>query len=134
MILMMKLSSGGVIKGREFWGLRVSPSWKMEEKQNKTKSLAVWFPIYLNDLPSYLKFQQRPVWYNNTSPLNCYLSKNHWFDLPYHTGGAFKVMCIVLFYNIPNFDCTVTWTYEFKQQKECFCYLRSLITLFATIN
>lgn len=32
----------------------------MEEKQNETKSLAVWFPIYLNDLPSYLKFQQQP--------------------------------------------------------------------------
>ena len=63
---MMKLSRGGVIKGWEFPPaiINVTPAYfcrKMEEKQNETKSLAVWFPIYLNDLPNYLKFQKRPV-------------------------------------------------------------------------
>ena len=70
---MMKLSSGGGVSLRAGnsggWVfppaiMNVTPAYfcrKMEEKQNKTKSLAVWFPIYLNDLPSYLKFKQRPV-------------------------------------------------------------------------
>ena len=36
-------------------GLNYNFYWKIEEKQDQKKSLAVWFPAYLLYLPSNLK-------------------------------------------------------------------------------
>ena len=31
-----------------------------------------------------------------------------------HSLWSFKIVCVVLFNNIPDFHCTVTWTYRIK--------------------